>query len=94
MINFQFYISFPFLWKPSSYKDIFYKYWNISKNKTFEVQLSKTNRLIGIGLNCYQGSHAGFYFDMAIFPLSLDISFHDNRHWDYEKGTWEVDDDR
>jgi hypothetical protein len=63
----------------------------ISKNKTFEFQIMYYfHYWFNIELNLiFSGKdHAGPSFEISFFGYILNISIHDNRHWDKEKNDW------
>ena len=85
-------ISFPYKIQKQQV-DYIEKTYNITKNKSLEIQLSKWGHsytLIGLSIrpSWYQ-CHAGLMMEFELFNHSLIINFLDNRHWDYEKGCWE-----
>jgi hypothetical protein len=86
--------SFPYK-KHISVKDYFFKEYSISKNKSLEIQISKWGHsytLFGITIrpSWYQ-DHSGFMVDVTLFNISFIANLYDHRHWDYEKGKWDVD---
>lgn len=54
----------------------------ISKNKTIEVELFKSNTIVGgsLRVTAPKEDHAGFSFDVELFGYSLFFTFYDNRH--------------
>lgn len=56
----------------------------VSKNKTLEVGLYKTNAIVGasLGIRVGKRDHTGFSFDADLLGWTLDVEFYDNRHYD------------
>jgi len=78
-------------------KSLFYKCFNITKHKTLEIQLDYDPRRIELEfwLNIpYRTDHAGINLMLTLFVIFLSIEFYDNRHWDDEKRTWKVYDEK
>lgn len=88
MIYLGFDISWPF--KESKQKDYFYKCWKVTKNKSLEIQFSRMgNSLIGATFRySIKEDHAGFLFDISLFHRMLNVTFSDNRHWNYDAGRY------
>lgn len=57
---------------------------SVTKNKSIELGLYKTNSIIGVGFNIdsFYYDHAGFSFDVSVFGYEFDFQFYDNRHFD------------
>ena len=91
MINFAFHLTWPWFKHNHEFsKDYFWKCWNLTKHKAFEIQLSRGgNSLIGFGFrwdaNC---DHAGVSLDIDLFRRFLHLNFYDKRHWNYEKNRY------
>lgn len=91
MINLSFNLNWP--WFKNNYdwcKDYFYKSWRITQHKTLELQISRGGNTLAGGsfrwdVNC---DHAGVMFEINLFRRFLLVSFHDNRHWNHEKGRY------
>lgn len=63
----------------------------VTENKTWELQFMKTADLICLEFSyTVQQDHAGFNFELALAGYCVSFMFYDNRHWDYEKNTWET----
>lgn len=61
------------------------------KNKFWEVQFMKTPELFRIEFNwTVQQDHAGVRLELGLVGYQLDISFSDNRHWDYKNNRWVI----
>lgn len=80
--------------KPKDQVDIFYKDFKVSKNKSFEIQLSQFGGssidILGLEFSYwpYQ-SHAGPELKFKFMSYWLSLHLYDNRHWDYKEGKWE-----
>jgi hypothetical protein len=75
-----------------------YKHLNLTKHKTFEFQLDLFDK--GLAPNFFdfdmkwttKQDHAGPSITISVFYLFyFHIMIYDNRHWNYETGTWEAD---
>jgi hypothetical protein len=91
-------IGFDLVWpvkKDTKQVDYFCKTWPVTKNKSFEVQLSRAGgnhfKILGLEFSwwLYQ-CHAGPKLELGFMSFWLILFFYDNRHWDYDKGEWEV----
>lgn len=76
-------------------KDLILKFWRLSTNKSFELQLAFLkedwpwlNVSFAITRKC---DHAGvrLLIEAPFMLLSLDL--YDNRHWDYENKCWHTE---
>jgi len=96
MIYLGFNISWPwFKYSDELSKDYFYRYWSVTKYKTFEIQISRGGNTIVGGsfrwdMKC---DHAGIMIDLSLFRRFFHVTFHDNRHWDYKNNCWEIYED-
>lgn len=90
MIYLGFELTWPWFKSLGRQKDYIEKTWNITKNKSLEIQLSKANNtLIGFTFRWdTQCDHAGVMLDLSLFRYFFIINFHDNRHWNDEKGRY------
>jgi hypothetical protein len=93
MIKFSFNIVNPWA-KDCPMKDYYYRHKNLTKNKSFEIQISSSSpynwfRLF-VNLAWRGESHAGPEFELELGKYSVNVKIYDHRHWDYEKGSWEV----
>lgn len=72
----------------SFFRNIYWKAFNISKNKTFEFQiyfcLSSLFEL-DIDLETSGMDHPKIGFSFLIIPFGMNVGVYDNRHWDYDK---------
>lgn len=77
----------------SKHHDYFYKHKTLSKNKSFEIQIFRSSPydLVSFGLDLFwRGEdHAGPSLDLCVYKYCLNIKIYDHRHWDYETGNWE-----
>lgn len=92
MINFSFNIHNPF-----SNRFEIIKCWNGSTpfpNKHWELQLDKTNEVIGIDIRLTtRTDHAGLWIGLSLLGYDILFNFYDSRHWDPIKNQWEVYED-
>lgn len=66
------------------------KAYRVTKNKTLELQICKTNDIINLQLiYTTQTDHAGVTIELGFMSYNLLVTFRDNRHWDYINKTWE-----
>lgn len=93
---FSFIISFPYK-KQKEQVDYIEETYNITKNKSLEIQLSKWGNgytLLGLSIKpSWYRDHSGLMIELELFNYSLILNFCDNRHWDDEKGTWSTKDE-
>jgi hypothetical protein len=88
MFTFNFGIKNPF---SKRFQSIVTKHGAVTKNKSWELQLSKTNDILGIEISfTTRQSHSGVYLSLALFGYELIFNIHDNRHWDYLTNTYEI----
>lgn len=61
------------------------------KNKFWEVELLKTNQLIGFEFSLTtRCDHAGVFLEVGLLGFSLSINFYDNRHWNDNAGRYNI----
>ena len=87
MLNFDFFIRNPFNkvnWKTVYYKDI-----NLSENKTIDVNVDKSNAILGFGFRwSVRQSHAGVMLEFGFFGYDISIEISDKRHWNRNTNQW------
>jgi len=90
MIYFNFSLVNPF-GKNNSHRQIFTKNGGITKNKFWEICVTKQKGLIiSFGINwTTKQSHAGFDIDFGAFGYSMSLVISDDRHWNYTNNCWE-----
>ena len=71
------------------------KSYKITKNKSSEVEFIKrptAYNIFGISVNTiFTGqNHAGVSLYLELLNIELSVIVYDNRHWNYEKGAWEI----
>lgn len=91
MISIRIYIQN--LWRKENFKSFFVKNLKLTKNKSFEFQITRYTLdlfLFELSLAWYGHDHAGPFFILSLFGYSLNIKIYDNRHWDYDTNTWEL----
>lgn len=75
-------------------KTYLYKDGKFSKNKHWEVQVSKTNASslfdFKIDLRWYGRDHAGPEFEIGVFGYLFSATIYDGRHWNKNKNDWDV----
>lgn len=96
MIWFKFAIRNP--WHKSNdkmQKDYVCKDWQISKNKSVELQITNwrgASNFFTIDVDtCWFGmDHAGPEFNISIGPYEFMLKLYDHRHWNWEKGRFQT----
>lgn len=94
MINLQFSIQNP--WhneKRWPWHDLYQSVWRITKNKTLEICIELYSyNLVHFELNTrfWGRDHAGPNLSFGLLGLGFQVQLYDNRHWNYEKNTWET----
>ena len=65
----------------------------LTKNKTFEIELGSASMynllLFSLDLSWRGHDHAGPEFHVELFGFEATVKIYDNRHWNYNKGTWQ-----
>jgi|688.fasta_scaffold1243237_2 hypothetical protein len=73
------------------YKSI--KFWHgktIFKNKFWEVEILKSDGLLRFEFELStKQDHAGANLKLGLFGYEIDFILYDNRHWNYDKNSWE-----
>jgi hypothetical protein len=88
MIHLSFSLRDPF---SDTHETLFYKGNKLTKNKSCEFQVVRTNEIVGLELSItIEEDHAGLDFDFALFGYGVLFNFYDTRHWDYDKDEWET----
>ena len=69
--------------------------WNksgsFSKNKAFEFNGYRTNRIITVDFDLtFRGDHAGARVMLGLVGYDIELHFYDTRHWNYNTNTWET----
>lgn len=87
-IHWGFCLSFQ---KSYNNRNIFAKYWKITKNKSLDIDLYRQNWLLASADLRYQNrcDHPGFLFELGLFGVVFNAEFYDGRHWNYEKNKYE-----
>jgi hypothetical protein len=89
MIDINFTISNPWsnTWRPlwsRSYNTPF-------KNKHIEIETMRDNTIASFEFKITANqSHAGLYLGLSLLGHSINFTFYDSRHWDYEHNRWEI----
>ena len=93
MININFGISNP--WYKEDFKTIFYRTGSITKNKQWEIQITRYSfNIFDFSFDwTHRTDHAGVKLEFSLVGLSLHLQMYDRRHWDYENKTWEAYDE-
>jgi hypothetical protein len=90
MIRFRFGVANPF--KCKEFRNIWDRSWTVTENKTLELQFYRyAYEVFSCDLDLvWKGSdHAGPNFELNILGWNVRLSLIDNRHWDYNRDTWE-----
>lgn len=86
-------ISFNFDFSPLrvEFRNFWCRSWATPfKHKFIELELHTTEALIGFNfLWTRRRDHAGVDIQLSLFGLCVHFDFYDNRHWNYDFGTWE-----
>lgn len=87
MISFNFNVTNPFNHRWDCIANPSYQF---SKNKIIELQVDRTNDIIGFGFRLtFRQAHAGIFFSLALLGYDVTIHFYDSRHWDNENNCWQ-----
>lgn len=88
MIILSFAITNP--WS-SAFRNIWTKHGKTPlKHKFWEVELIRSDSIIGFYLNVlHRCSHAGVTLELSLLGYTFIANLYDNRHWNYETGTYE-----
>ncbi len=63
----------------------------ITKNLAWECQLYRSNVLLECELNItHRQDHAGIKIELGLFTWCFTANIYDTRHWNYDKGRWEI----
>ena len=91
MFTLNFGIKNPF---SERFECIVNKHGRLTENKSWDFQFSKTNYLVGIEITfTTKQCHSGLYLSLTLFGYEVVYSIHDNRHWDYLTGQWEINEE-
>lgn len=97
MIYLKFLIDNPWF-KPNdkfNSKDYMWKDIKLSKNKNFEIQISRfeARELLNVNMDLrWQGQdHAGPELDVNVFGFMFNVKIYDSRHWNYDEHRWKTD---
>lgn len=79
MIYFGFNIRNPF---SRRFGSAFYRFYDMSKHKTVEIECWKNNVILGVNFNItdFNQNHAGFDFNLSLLGYTISFNFYDNRH--------------
>jgi len=73
-------------------KDFYWRDSKISKNKNFEIQISKFQATdlidVGIDLRWWGSDHQGPELDLNLFGYMFNVKIYDSRHWNHDTGRW------
>lgn len=89
-----FIINIPKFGKLKDFKEfkVFFLRGNqISKNKSWEIQLNEASNLFHAEFGfCIGGrDHAGLTLILGLVGYEIEFNLIDNRHWDYGNNCWE-----
>ena len=77
MINLSFSLNLPLC----SFKELYSKYLKISSNHVIEIEIHRTQSLVGLSLYTrFWGDHRGFDVGFSLLFVDLMICFYDTRH--------------
>ena len=61
------------------------------KNKYWELQVDRCADIVGFDLRyTVRQDHAGLFLSLSLAGYEVIFNVYDNRHWNYDKGDWEV----
>lgn len=90
---FGFNIANPFS-KAKSNSPIYHIFGKITKNKSWEFEINKDDKIITINISLsFRTDHAGLNLAFGIFGYCLHFEICDNRHWDYDNNRWQIYED-
>lgn len=90
MISTHLRISNP--WSNGNFDNLWNRSWLLTKHKALELEVIKYSRNVfevQFALSV-RTDHAGLTLVIGLFGRSFHFNFYDTRHWDFEKGTWEI----
>ena len=90
LIHFTIQTNFPPLYK-FFWKNLFCNCIQLTKNKSFEIQLTFENTLI-TGLEIRKSihcDHASFNLNIKLLGFTFSMRIYDHRHWDHENNKFE-----
>ena len=91
MLDLNFSIRNPL--SAGAFKNYWSKSGNITKNKAWELQLTRYTEFlfsITIGTRFSGCDHAGPEIEIVLFGFCFNAKIHDTRHWNYETNKWEL----
>jgi hypothetical protein len=75
----------------SRFENVWNKSGPITKNKTWEIEILKTDNWFKIEAQyTVMQDHAGIQLELGLLGWEFHIGVHDNRHWNYTDKCWEV----
>lgn len=75
---------------PFEFKNLYNTHFSVSKNKTVEIEVTRSNVLFEIELSAQtKTDHAGADLALGLLGHTVHLSFYDNRHWDYKNNQYE-----
>lgn len=83
-----------FVDKPSRIDHIFQIGGDLSKNKSFEMELTLDKSApynlfnFSIDFSIKGKDHAGFYLDIGVVNLEFSLHLYDIRHWNFKENSW------
>lgn len=88
MFELRFNIKNPY---SDRFESIVIKHGTVTKNKSWELQISKTNDILGLEVSMTtRQCHSGLFVSLMLFGYELIFNIHDDRHWDYTTNRWEI----
>jgi hypothetical protein len=71
------------------FRSVFVKDGSLTKNKTWEVEVVRTNAIVGFSFSLTaRTDHAGVMVSVSFLSFDVTAHVYDTRHWDDEKGRW------
>lgn len=99
MIYFNIKIQNPWFCPKEDFVSTDYLYWDkkLTENKNFEIQISKFEPSdlfsMNIDFRFWGSDHQGPSFGVELFGYFFNVQIYDGRHWNWDKGRWQTDEE-
>ena len=90
MISFHASLANP--WAKDNFDSIWNKDWLVAKHKAIELEFIRhAYNLFEVHISTpIRQDHAGVRIVLALLGYGVHFTFYDTRHWNYDKGRWEI----
>ena len=93
MFQFKFIIPTFRSYGMTATKDWFFRDWNLTRHKNFEVQIGRWDKMINVlelelDARLRGHDHAGIRFSFGVGPFYIYLNMYDDRHWNYNENRW------